>query len=333
MFGDYVVEEGDYLFTLLGVVNKPFAIKRGGTIHWSGDPYTATINLDAQYAKLSTTPYNFILEYLNNESEQTAARKSTPIDLSMHLEGELFKPDISFDISFPNLQGRIKTFVDSKLRIVREDKNELNRQVLGLIAFGSFFPSDIASSASAFRDSGIGGLNTLSEMLSNQLSIYVSELLSEVIADVNFGINYRYYDITTEFDMVDGESNFRGGSELEIRFSKGLFNNRLIINAGSNIQVERESGAFLAGDLLIEYLLTPDGRFKLRLYQKTDQTITGDRRNRVGAGVAYQREFDSLSELFGRKKKKKMAERYTNYEDFLDSIQEAAEKARQKQQQ
>ncbi len=323
MFGDYVVEEGSYLFTLLNVVNKPFRIKKGGTISFSGDPLAAELDIEASYAKLSTTPYNFILEYLSNDADKAEAQQTTPVDLTMKLKGVLYEPDIQFDIGFPNLRGRLKNFTDSKLRIVREDENELNRQVLGLIAFGSFFPSDMAYSNSGLLD---GSINTLSEMLSNQLSIYLSELLSEVITEVDFDINYRYYELS-DIDEFNPDE-IKTGSELEIRFKKRLFNNRLTINAGSNFDVDGgDNGAFLAGDLLIEYLLTDDGRFKLRFYQQSDQNITGDRRNRTGIGLTYQREFNTWRELFVKKKKQKKR-LYENYDDFKQGASEKLEESK-----
>jgi translocation and assembly module TamB len=312
------VEQGHYLFTLLNVVNKPFVIKKGGTIKWSGDPLGAIINLEATYENLSATPYNFILEYLNEADEKSNAQRTTPVDLTMKLQGELFKPDISFDISFPSLRGRLRNYTDSKLRIITEDENELNRQVLGLIAFGSFFPSDLAYSSSGLLD---GGINTLSELLSNQLSIYISELLSEVITDVDIDFNYRYYEYT---EITDEEDILRTGNELEIRLKKGLFNNRLVINAGSNIDVDggTTSSAFLAGDLLIEYLLTPDGKFKLRFYSEWDETISGTQ-NQTGVGFTYRKDFDKFSELF-KKNRKNTFKIEKEYNVFLDNLRKAA---------
>jgi len=37
MYGHYEIEQGEYLFTLFNLVNKPFAVKQGGTIDWLGD--------------------------------------------------------------------------------------------------------------------------------------------------------------------------------------------------------------------------------------------------------------------------------------------------------
>ena len=49
LFGEYTVEQGDYLFTLQNVINKKFEIQQGGTIQWTGDPVNATIDLNAIY--------------------------------------------------------------------------------------------------------------------------------------------------------------------------------------------------------------------------------------------------------------------------------------------
>ena len=55
MFGDYEIDRGEYLFTLLNLINKPFSVKRGGSIVWDGDPFEAQIDLEASYADLKTS--------------------------------------------------------------------------------------------------------------------------------------------------------------------------------------------------------------------------------------------------------------------------------------
>jgi len=43
MNGEYIITEGEYLFTLLNIINKPFTVARGGVIRWTGDPYGADL--------------------------------------------------------------------------------------------------------------------------------------------------------------------------------------------------------------------------------------------------------------------------------------------------
>ena len=51
MRGRFDIEEGDYLFTFQSFFKKPFEIRKGTTnyISWSGDPYAAKIQFEAEY--------------------------------------------------------------------------------------------------------------------------------------------------------------------------------------------------------------------------------------------------------------------------------------------
>ena len=61
---------------------------------------------------------------------------------------------------------------------------------------------------------------------------------------------------------------------------------------------------YVAGDVDLQYNLTADRRYVLRLYQKNDAVLEG-RRIRSGAGFSYRRTVDSFGELFRREDKKK----------------------------
>ena len=49
MYGDYIIEEGDYLFTAQNLINQKFNIEPGGRIRWTGDPFNASIDIVANY--------------------------------------------------------------------------------------------------------------------------------------------------------------------------------------------------------------------------------------------------------------------------------------------
>jgi len=303
MFGDYIIGEGEYLFTLLNWVNKPFTVKKGGTINWTGDPFNADIDIEATYpgrTYLST----LLLEYFDgntNPELEALARKSTKADLIMYLTGKLLKPDINFDINFPNVDNELRNFVESKLSSMRANQNELNRQVFGLMVVGTFLPA--GEDALNGQGSNIA-FNTVTELLSSQLSLYLTGLLSEVFTDVgfisgiDFDINYSRYTAENTGEQPGSQT----GSELEVRLSNTILNDRLSINVGGNIDwgttnaLGPSQGAFLAGDLILEYILTRDKRFKVRFYQRTDQGFEG-RRNKTGGGLSYRREFDSFDDF------------------------------------
>lgn len=303
MYGNYEIDQGEYLFTLLNVVNKPFVVKRGGTINWTGDPYNAIINIDAEYKALSTSPYNFILEYLNDEETKTEARNATAVDLTMGLTGQLLKPNITFSLDFPNLVGELKNYTDNKIRSVELDQNELNTQVLGLILFGSFLPSN-QGTLLAGRQSQLA-INTLSELLSNQLSIYLTELFSQGLSNSNFlvvedfDVNYNQYDAAT----IDNPNDLATGHEFSIN-PKFRVKDRWVVNiagkanVGGGYVVNNSSDALVTGDFIIEYELTKDRRLKVRGYYKNEPEIFGGRRNNTGVGLSFRKEFNDFDELF-----------------------------------
>lgn len=312
MFGDYVIEQGDYLFTLYNVVNKDFGIKRGGVISWTGDPFEAQIRLEAAYEGLSTPVANFIQEYLIDAPDELkqGASQPTEVDLTMMLRGDLLRPVINFDIDFPELVGGLKTLTDSKLRILRQDPNELNRQVFGLIVVGQFLPSDIAiQGADIFY-------NTVSEFVSNQLSLLLTELFSEFFGDrsafsgIDFDIAYNQYQAN-----LGENQDFRRGDEFQLRMRQDFFNDRLSVLVGGNVDIGNSArvpdarGTFVGNDLVIEYVLNRDRTLKLRVYQRLEPDIGGGSRLEVGTGLSYRKEFDSFGE-------------------FIRSLRKAASKAR-----
>ncbi len=308
MFGNYFIKSGEYLFTLYNIVNKPFTVKEGGTISWSGDPFTAQIDLEATYNS-STAPYNFIEEYVtDNPTAEGESRSSTNVDLTMELSGDLTKPDIKFDLFFPDLTGELKNYTDSKLNSIRQEDNELNRQIFGLIVMGGFLPSGNLSGSEV-----VTGINTLTEMLSNQLSIYLTEYLSQIITNnkvidrIDFDVNYNIYN-PGEFDAVKFSNLSSLNNELQSNLKTSMFNDRLYVNVGGNFDVNNNGDTpreYLAGDVIVEFILTKDRRYRAKFYTSAEPSFDGGRNNKTGLGINYRREFDTLRELFTRNKKRK----------------------------
>ena len=310
MYGDYIIEQGDYLFTMYQVVNKDFRIIRGGQVRWTGDPYLAEINLVAEYKGLTAPVANLIQEYLvnltgddeNSRNARNNAYKPTDIDLKMKLEGPLLEPIINFDLDFPNLTGTLKSYADSKLRTVKQDQNELNRQVFGLIVIGQFLPDELS-----FAQQGNAIIyNTVGEFVSNQLSLLLTELFSEFIEDgsvlsgIDLDIAYSQYQAGT---LGDAQS-LATGQELQVTLKQDFLNDRLSVQLGGNFGLGNEisaapeaSGAFVGNDVVIEYVLNKDRTLKLRLYQRLEPDIGGGHRLQVGTGLSFRKEFDSFSEF------------------------------------
>jgi hypothetical protein len=293
MYGNYEVNQGDYLFTLLGVVNKPFKIKQGGMIRWDGDPLKAQIDLDADYKGLSSSLINLLPEY-ENTIGSAALRTQAAIDLEMHLYGALFHPEISFNINIPNLTGDLRSIVDNKLNLLKSDQNALNQQVLGLMVWGSFLPPNQLVASSGVVGSTI---NNLSQFISSQLSLLVENALRELVADNNvisgFDFDVNYYNNS---NVVDA-SKVSIVDEWNISLGPKFFEDRLSVGVGANFINSQVFDRLITPHFEVEYALTKDRRLKIKAYARKDDINQGQLKDRIGGGISWRKEFDSFSEF------------------------------------
>ncbi|MCS7036291.1 MAG: translocation/assembly module TamB domain-containing protein [Saprospiraceae bacterium] len=303
MYGTYRILRGEYLFTLLNWVNKPFTVEEGGTITWYGDPFGAQINLKAVYSE-NTSLTNLIRDELVTAPGLTSeANRPTRTVVTMHLRGDLFKPTIGFDLAFPNIVGQLKSLTDSKLALLRQDQNELTRQVFGLVVVGSFLPPSTAAGLIQGGDYMASAFNTLTQMLSSQLTNYLNELASEWVggslSSIEFDIIYNEYrsQLNPDQQAVSGI-----GRDLQVRLTSGFKDDRITLQVGSQFGVARPgtaaTEAFVGGDVAVEIQFTQNRHWRLRVYHRTEPDIAGGaRRSRSGGGVVFRKEFDTFGEL------------------------------------
>ncbi|MBI3503005.1 MAG: translocation/assembly module TamB domain-containing protein [Bacteroidetes bacterium] len=278
MFGDYTVEEGDYLFTLKNVVNKKFRIENGGVIRWAGDPSQAEINMNAIYQVRSS------LSPLFHDYEQTeATKKRYPVDLVMNLSGKLLSPDINFDVRLPTVddftrQQAFDRFKNSDL--------EVNRQVFSLLFTNSFSPPpDMKSDESTAGGPGAGTV-TSTEMLSNQLSNWLSQISNKF----DVGVHYRPGDVVNK-------------DEVQVALSTQLFNDKLSIDGSvaNNPNTNSQNTSNIVGDINIDYKLTEDGKLRAKAFNKANEGNILDLQKgpyTQGVGIFYRHEFETIGELY-----------------------------------
>ena len=286
MRGQVEVSEGDYLFTLRNVVNKRFQMQPGGRITWFGDPFDALLDLYATY-RVRAPLYDIMFE------KNDAFRKRVPVDVVMHLQDKLMNPEIGFQVRLPTVDESVRTQVASVL----STEQEMNRQVFALIVLNRFVqPPNYTGQGTPGSGSALAGTTT-SELLSNQVSNWLSKLSN----DFDLGVNYRPGDNITQ-------------DELELAVSTQLFDERLLVSTNVGVQYgaqAAQSSNTLVGDFQVEYLLTNDGKLRLKAFSisndrnlnRADQALTTQ-----GAGVAYREEFDDWGEfwrkVFGAFRKK-----------------------------
>ncbi|MFO7979158.1 MAG: translocation/assembly module TamB domain-containing protein, partial [Bacteroidales bacterium] len=281
MYGDYVIEQGDYLFTLQNLINKRFNIQQGGSIRWAGDPYDADIDLTAAY-RLRTPLYDLMMEVDSSDTY----RRRVPVETILVLKDKLFNPTITFDI---NLPGGDETIRETIERLITTEQ-EMNRQVFSLLVLNRFMPTSTDQYNTAL---GYGVGSTSSELLSNQLSNW----LSQISSDFDIGVNYRPGDEISS-------------QELEVALSTQLFDDRVTIDgnigvAGNHPASQRTST--LIGDVVVEIKITPEGKFRVKAFNRSNtfDLMNTNSPYTQGVGVFYRKEFDSLGDLLRNNKRVK----------------------------
>lgn len=269
MYGDFVIDEGSYLFTLQNIINKKFLIKQGGTIKWNGDPYNADINIEAAY-KVRTS-----LNTLIADSTNAQYKKRILVECQLKMTEKLMNPTIAFDIDLPNSDQDTKTLMKS---MITTDQ-QMNQQIFGLLVLNSFIPP-------SGGPDGTGALSSSStELLSNQLSNW----LSKISDDFDLGVNYRTGNAVTS-------------DEVQAYFSTQLFNNRVILdgNVGVTNRQNTATANNIVGDFSLEYKITDDGKFRVRAFNKTNDinVVTNNAPYTQGAGLSYRQEFSTFNEFF-----------------------------------
>lgn len=275
IYGDYNFLRGTFFFSLQGLLNRRFEIQQGGKISFAGNPYNADVNLKALY-RLKTS-----LSGLGASIGPEYEGQRVNVNTYLGLRGKLANPDIHFSIDFPN----VKTDVQQAIYAILDtnDTPLMNQQMLSLLLMSSF------SYASSSGNMSSSSLNIISSQLSNWLS--------QISSDFDIGINY----------IPGDEIN---SDEVEVALSTQFFDNRLIVDGNVGVMTEdntQQQASNIVGDVNIEYKLTPDGRIRLRAFNRANNLNSIDYISPYtqGVGVFYTKDFDRFKDIFRRQRNRK----------------------------
>ncbi|WP_129716360.1 translocation/assembly module TamB domain-containing protein [Pedobacter sp. SYP-B3415] len=302
--GTYELNDGGYNLSV-GPLKREFKIQNGSTITWTGEPTSANLDMTAIY-EVEAAPIDLVADQIENRStlEQNRFKQKFPFRVLLNLDGELMKPDISFALEMPEGQGGpVRAETETKIQQVNANPNELNKQVFALLALGRFIADNPFQSLA-----GGGGVSTLarqsvSKLLTEQLNNLASDLIKGV--DLNFGVN------STE-DYSTGQ--LENKTDLEVGLSKRLLNDRLTVSVGSSFGLEgprpdNQKTSNIAGNVNIEYLLSNDGRYRLRAYRRNEyEGIIEGQIIETGVGFALVVDYNRFREIFQRSREKKNKE-------------------------
>jgi hypothetical protein len=276
--GDYIIEDGDYLFTLKNILNKSFSVENGGKIMFNGDIDNAEIDIKAIY-KLKASLYEILKDEKFNER--------IPVECQINLSGKLFNPVVSFNIYLPLADEETRTY----LKNVITTEEELSRQFLYLLVMNSFYSDpSYGTSLTSTTNTGTAAMAiTTTEMLSNQLSNW----LSQISNDFDIGFVYR----PGQKDIND--------QEVQVALSTQFLNDKVVVNG--NFDVRGPGGISdntnqLTGDFDLEYKLTD--KIRLKVFNRFNNPYTGRQAPYTqGFGIFFKQDFDKFSDLFKKKVK------------------------------
>ncbi|MFI5187930.1 MAG: translocation/assembly module TamB domain-containing protein, partial [Chitinophagales bacterium] len=325
--GNVDIEDGSYLFTFQSFFKRPFQLRKGGNnyIRWNGDPNKATIHFDAQYTaeNVSFAP---LASFISDQRIQTL-RDNVYVIVTM--SGELFKPIFTFKLEFP--PSSIATndpILPYNIQQIENNPNELNKQVTYLIVFNSFAPvGDLGATGSTATTTPTGGFtnaiyelgyNTISSLLFNELNKQFSNILAQIFKDDKLKVNLS--GSVYNRNPINNSNNFNiNTANVNLSLSRALFNDRIVITAGSTLDIPFQNNQstfdqtlqFLP-DVTTEWLINEKGTIRATFFYRQNldfepgsTTSTPNKNKRLGAGLAYRREFNHLGELFHRRRDRK----------------------------
>lgn len=300
LYGNYVISRGEYAFSLPGVnLLKKINLQKGGSIAWDGDPFNARVDLAGNFEK-RLSPSTLMISNAGSGNSYPASRFVS----TLYMKGNLFSPQISFDLDAPDIistGGTSANEVNSVVQRIKADKDETMRQSIALLLFGNFLPPSF-SSASAPNTNAFSGTGFAGNSISTIASSVVNDLFSK-------------YGIPTRIQVnIDDVRNATGTSNTQLFVNSEWFLSdrlRLDLNYDPTVAVLVNSVA-VPINFNLEYK-TSDENWRLKafsrsnnllLQQNNSTTTNGVSGNTLGTGVLYRREFDT----FQRKKSNKSKE-------------------------
>ena len=267
MYGDFIADEGVYNFVYGGLIQKEFKVEQGGTLVWEGDPLKAQINIKAVYDGIQANPSILLDNPIN---------RSIPVEVEIHLTGELEKPDPIFNLSFPS----VNTTLNSELNYRLDDNESMQFQALSLLATGSFTNQLRIDQQAIYGN------------LAERASAILNSFFSDSDGILQLGLDYQIGENRPEYQTDD---------RLGVTLSTKL-NDRILINGKVGVPIGGVNETVVAGDFEIEVLLNEDGNFSMKFFNRENSIRNfGEQIGYTqGMGISYNVEFDNLKELLGK---------------------------------
>lgn len=268
MTGDYKVISGDYHFTLQDIIVKDFKL-RESSISFNGDPYAATLDINAVYtvnANLTDLDEAFA-------TDKEVANTNVAIDAIMEISGDMRKPNTRFRIEAPKMSSDTQTRINS---IVNASEDMMSRQIIYLLALNRFYTPDYMNVST--------NNNELLSVASSTLSSRLGSMLSQINENITIAPNLR--SSTGDFSDV----------QFDLALSSTLLNNRLRLNGNLGYRDKSLNTNTFVGDFDVEYLINRSGNIRLKAYNRYNDRnfYIKTAATTQGVGVLLKHDFDNI---------------------------------------
>ncbi len=306
VLGRYEVTEGEYSLTYQ-VLKRQFKIQKGGYINFSGDPLKADINMTAIY-QVSTAPGDLI------GSESTtlpvaATKRKLPFNVALGISNNLAAPKLDFDIRLPEVEGNTSasassefgTTIENKLKTLRQDQSQMNKQVFALLILNRFLPENTAD----FFSGSNAGLNSQAEGIArSSVSKLISDQLGRLASNVLKGFDVDF-NLLSENGIATNSGGTGARTDLNVGLSKSFLEGRLTVSVGKNFVLENTTGTAnpnqVFDNVSVNYNLSRDGRYVLRGYRRNDyQAVLDGYIIETGVGFVITIDYNTLADIFRR---------------------------------
>jgi hypothetical protein len=314
MVGTYTVDRGRYELNLFGAIKREFGIQEGSTITWYGSPTDAEMNITAVY-QVEVPYYPLIADRLEgmpvSTEEMNASRSPLPVDVLLTMKGELFKPELSFDIE-PDARvgGTVGDVFNTKINEIKQVETELNKQVFALVALNRFLDTP-------GTQAGTTGAQAVNRQIDQTVSQFLNQQLNNLSQDYLGGVEINV-DIESRRDAEGAYGTGLEDRVANLSLTRELFNDRISVTVGSSINVGGQSAptegaagaqnsggtaSSIIGDFTVEYRFVKSGNLVLRFFRRNnrnDAVVVGNESERIGISLNHRKNFDHIRDLFER---------------------------------
>jgi hypothetical protein len=285
------LEEGYYQLSYYGLIRKRFDYDPGSSINWSGNVMDGDLNFSARNV-VRTNSVGLVSGEISS-AEKSMYNQQLPYEVVLKINDRISYPTISFGIDLPDRYKNDNQTIATKINMLNQPgmESELNKQVFALLVGGTFIPEnpDIYDGSSGNNFATTAAINSVNSIMTQQLNKVTGQFIKNF--DVDMGLN-------TFDDYTSGQANTM--TQLDVRISKKMFNNRLSAEYVSHIDLEgtnntpQEQSTDGMSEFTVSYQITKSPNYGIKIFRENGYDLFDGEIQNSGIGFIFIKDFDSF---------------------------------------